>query len=319
MWALDVKKVDVEALAKWEEKELFKEFVEEFNTGGLPHRCAPRGPRAAAAGGRRWRGARVQAWAGARLRGARGVRAGRGATLTVHGDAPSDSRHTLCMARRKYYDLAAYEMAKIKEEAELAAAKAAAKSGSRKAKELGDDKVGDGGWRGWSVGGHREGARQEEPASRGLVCGATPQGGARRGASCLVRGAFTCMRALACGSAPRGGNRRGGAPPGSRCSPHKTAAHAGVRPTHAPRRSCTGGAWSRRSASRRSASRTRWTRSGARAGAGGRAGGRSGGLRACLRPPSRLWVAGVRLMRQPHMRPPRSRGLRQARWIATDF
>jgi 23S rRNA G2069 N7-methylase RlmK/C1962 C5-methylase RlmI len=37
-WALDVKKADVEALAKWEEKELFKEFVEEFNTGGLPHR-----------------------------------------------------------------------------------------------------------------------------------------------------------------------------------------------------------------------------------------------------------------------------------------
>ncbi|GBF97152.1 hypothetical protein Rsub_10339 [Raphidocelis subcapitata] len=37
-WALDVKKLDVEALAKWEERELFKEFVEEFNTGSLPHR-----------------------------------------------------------------------------------------------------------------------------------------------------------------------------------------------------------------------------------------------------------------------------------------
>jgi hypothetical protein len=37
-WALDVKKVNVEALARWEEKELFKEFVEDFNTGTLPHR-----------------------------------------------------------------------------------------------------------------------------------------------------------------------------------------------------------------------------------------------------------------------------------------
>ncbi|KAI8465688.1 MAG: hypothetical protein J3K34DRAFT_79905 [Monoraphidium minutum] len=37
-WALDVKKVDVEALARWEEKEMFKEFVEDFNTGTLPHK-----------------------------------------------------------------------------------------------------------------------------------------------------------------------------------------------------------------------------------------------------------------------------------------
>jgi hypothetical protein len=39
-WALDVKKLDAEALAKWEEKELFREFVEDFNTGTLPHRWA---------------------------------------------------------------------------------------------------------------------------------------------------------------------------------------------------------------------------------------------------------------------------------------
>ena len=37
-WALDVKKVDVEALARFEERDLFKEFIEEFNTGSLPHR-----------------------------------------------------------------------------------------------------------------------------------------------------------------------------------------------------------------------------------------------------------------------------------------
>lgn len=78
MWALDVKKVDVEALAKWEEKELFKEFVEDFNTGTLPD--------------------------------------------------------------RKYYDLAAYEMALAKEQADKAAKRAAAKQGTRKAAELGDEK-----------------------------------------------------------------------------------------------------------------------------------------------------------------------------------
>lgn len=37
-WALDVKKADVESLARWEERDLFKEFMEEFNTGSLPHR-----------------------------------------------------------------------------------------------------------------------------------------------------------------------------------------------------------------------------------------------------------------------------------------
>ena len=37
-WATEVKKVNVEALAKWEEKELFAEFMEDYNTGTLPHR-----------------------------------------------------------------------------------------------------------------------------------------------------------------------------------------------------------------------------------------------------------------------------------------
>ena len=37
-WATEVKKVNIEALAKWEEKELFAEFMEDYNTGTLPHR-----------------------------------------------------------------------------------------------------------------------------------------------------------------------------------------------------------------------------------------------------------------------------------------
>ena len=37
-WATEVKRVDIEALAKWEEKELFAEFMEDYNTGTLPHR-----------------------------------------------------------------------------------------------------------------------------------------------------------------------------------------------------------------------------------------------------------------------------------------
>ena len=37
-WATEVKKVNVEALAKWEEKDLFAEFMEDYNTGTLPHR-----------------------------------------------------------------------------------------------------------------------------------------------------------------------------------------------------------------------------------------------------------------------------------------
>ena len=37
-WATEVKKVNVEALAKWVEKELFAEFMEDYNTGTLSHR-----------------------------------------------------------------------------------------------------------------------------------------------------------------------------------------------------------------------------------------------------------------------------------------
>lgn len=37
-WAVEVKKANVEALPKWEEKELFAEFMEDFNTGTLPHK-----------------------------------------------------------------------------------------------------------------------------------------------------------------------------------------------------------------------------------------------------------------------------------------
>jgi len=36
-WAIDVKKVDIESMPKSEEKELFKSFVEDFNTATLPH------------------------------------------------------------------------------------------------------------------------------------------------------------------------------------------------------------------------------------------------------------------------------------------
>lgn len=37
-WATEVKRVNIEALAKWEEKELFAEFMEDYNTSTLPHR-----------------------------------------------------------------------------------------------------------------------------------------------------------------------------------------------------------------------------------------------------------------------------------------
>lgn len=37
-WAIDVKKANVEALPKWEEKEMFAEYMEDFNTGTLPHK-----------------------------------------------------------------------------------------------------------------------------------------------------------------------------------------------------------------------------------------------------------------------------------------
>lgn len=38
LWAMDEKKVDVEGLSQRREKELFSEFVEDFNTATLPHR-----------------------------------------------------------------------------------------------------------------------------------------------------------------------------------------------------------------------------------------------------------------------------------------
>ena len=37
---VQVKKIDIEAMPRSEEKEMFKEFMEEFNTATLPHRCA---------------------------------------------------------------------------------------------------------------------------------------------------------------------------------------------------------------------------------------------------------------------------------------
>ncbi len=43
LWALDVKKVDVENLGKFEERDLFKDFMEDYNTGawGRPHVAGP--------------------------------------------------------------------------------------------------------------------------------------------------------------------------------------------------------------------------------------------------------------------------------------
>ncbi|GIL73259.1 hypothetical protein Vretimale_4860 [Volvox reticuliferus] len=38
LWALDVKKTDVENLGKFEERDLFKDYMEDYNTGTLPHR-----------------------------------------------------------------------------------------------------------------------------------------------------------------------------------------------------------------------------------------------------------------------------------------
>lgn len=39
LWATEVKGVNVELLGRTEEKELFKEYLEDFNTGTLKHRC----------------------------------------------------------------------------------------------------------------------------------------------------------------------------------------------------------------------------------------------------------------------------------------
>ncbi|KXZ56524.1 hypothetical protein GPECTOR_1g470 [Gonium pectorale] len=38
LWALEVKKVDVENLGKFEERDLFKDYMEDYNTGTLAHR-----------------------------------------------------------------------------------------------------------------------------------------------------------------------------------------------------------------------------------------------------------------------------------------
>ncbi|KAK9836123.1 hypothetical protein WJX81_003270 [Elliptochloris bilobata] len=38
MWATEVQKVDVESLPKWEEKDMFRTYMEDFNTGTLPHK-----------------------------------------------------------------------------------------------------------------------------------------------------------------------------------------------------------------------------------------------------------------------------------------
>jgi hypothetical protein len=40
LWATEVKAVNVELLGRMEEKELFKEYMEDFNTGTLKHRSA---------------------------------------------------------------------------------------------------------------------------------------------------------------------------------------------------------------------------------------------------------------------------------------
>lgn len=37
-WAMDVKHIDVEILPKYEEKELFKEYMEDYNTATLAHK-----------------------------------------------------------------------------------------------------------------------------------------------------------------------------------------------------------------------------------------------------------------------------------------
>jgi len=38
LWATEVKGVNVELIGRLEEKELFKEYMEDFNTGTLQHR-----------------------------------------------------------------------------------------------------------------------------------------------------------------------------------------------------------------------------------------------------------------------------------------
>lgn len=38
-----MKNIDLEAMPRSEEKELFKDFMEEYNTATLPHKCVVRG------------------------------------------------------------------------------------------------------------------------------------------------------------------------------------------------------------------------------------------------------------------------------------
>jgi hypothetical protein len=38
LWAVEVKGANIELLGKAEEKELFREYVEDYNTGTLPHK-----------------------------------------------------------------------------------------------------------------------------------------------------------------------------------------------------------------------------------------------------------------------------------------
>uniref|UniRef100_A0A7R9YWH1 Uncharacterized protein n=1 Tax=Chlamydomonas euryale TaxID=1486919 RepID=A0A7R9YWH1_9CHLO len=38
LWALEVKKIDIETLPRNDERELFRDYIEDFNTGTLPHR-----------------------------------------------------------------------------------------------------------------------------------------------------------------------------------------------------------------------------------------------------------------------------------------
>jgi carbamoylphosphate synthase large subunit len=38
LWAVEVKGANIELLGKTEEKEMFREYMEDFNTGTLPHR-----------------------------------------------------------------------------------------------------------------------------------------------------------------------------------------------------------------------------------------------------------------------------------------
>jgi hypothetical protein len=38
LWLVEVKGANIELLGKTEEKEMFREYMEDFNTGTLPHR-----------------------------------------------------------------------------------------------------------------------------------------------------------------------------------------------------------------------------------------------------------------------------------------